>query len=160
VGVHLVVDDIFGGAHEVGSCARDRTRRVGSMARNMGWEQESVRGFERTTPPWCLLFGDYIIIYIVVILKKHSKTLHKRSLRFPAGRLLVGPLPQDFLQGVHFTGKGSSRKNRVRENGGTERSTALQSKEELNTRSVIPFLLTYDSAYPFYGHLRISFRRY
>jgi hypothetical protein len=26
----------------------------------MGWEQESVRGFERTTPPWCLLFGDYI----------------------------------------------------------------------------------------------------
>ena len=38
------------------------------------------------------------IIYIV-ILKKHSKTLHKRSLRFPAGRLLVGPLPQDFLQG-------------------------------------------------------------
>jgi hypothetical protein len=40
-----------------------------------------------------------------------------------------------------YTGKGSSRKDRVRENGGIERSTALQSKEELNTRSVIPFFI-------------------
>ena len=79
VGVHLVVDDIFGGAHEVGSCARDRTRRVGSMARNMGWEQESVRGFERTTPPWCLLFGEYIYSHIEKTLKNATQTFFALS---------------------------------------------------------------------------------
>jgi hypothetical protein len=87
--------------------------------------------------------------------------LMSKTLKFINGDTLKVRYPRVVSHlSVRAITKGSSRKDRVRENGGIERSTALQSKEELNTRYVIPFLLTYDSVYPFYGRLRISFRRY
>ena len=93
--------------------APDHVRRV-SAAHDAGWEHGTSVALNAPRLHEASLPRDFI--------QKTAQNATKPSLRFPAERFLVGPLPQDFLQGEDPgpTGTGQRRAARTA-TGGTGR---------------------------------------